>query len=429
MWRCSICNMWLWVGFYLTSAVVTAQNTVLSIKENKLPNNTKCDEVLLKLWTIFANQLYKDGGAVVVPSQDHIIYALTLIKKSILDKEDGENGDLKEKLFLREAELAKYKGVYLFDNRPLQSLLDQKLITNENQNVGVQRSQYELNNPAYTNQLIGFNPIVKDTSRNRDENFPNTKGQEDTIDSNKLLHAVQLSKETNHLLGNDYTGDLDHARGVAYKMNKLYESSNEYKYSLNSQQPLRNLNENYVAASVGVVDTPWVSSFYSKPAIVQASYVAQSHSHTNKINQDRDISQPITLYNIPTQGMHNNGANQSYTLITNAVQSNANGFKNKEYTNQFNTFVNAKYHPNPADYGEATKEVLPNIAGIPEDIKSPEDKFLVRARYIQPDESGNDNSNSVDIINLVRDAEPNNANVENPVNNVESNDHMPLQGV
>ncbi|XP_063390191.1 probable serine/threonine-protein kinase clkA [Cydia fagiglandana] len=358
--------MWLWVGFYLISAVVTAQNTVLSAKENKLPNNTKCDEVLLKLWTIFANQLYENGGAVIVPSRDHIIYALTLIKKSILDKEDGENVDVKEKLFLREAELAKYKGVYLYDNRPLQALLDQELITNANQNVGVQSSQYNLNSPVYTNQLIGLNPIVKDSTRNRDENFANTIGQQsdlNTIDSNKILHAVQLTKETNHLLGSDYTADLDHVKGVADKMNKLYESSNEYKYSLKSQQPLRNLNENYVAASVGVVDTPWVSSFYSKPAVVQASYVAQSHSHTNNINHDRDISQPNILYNIPTQDRHNNAVNQSYTLIANAMQSNANGFKNAilnpESTNQFN-FVNAKYHPNPAHFGEATKKVLPS---------------------------------------------------------------------
>ncbi|XP_063370444.1 GATA zinc finger domain-containing protein 14-like [Cydia amplana] len=356
--------MWLWVGLYLTSAVVTAQNTVLSSTENKLPTNTKCDEVLLKLWTIFANQLYKDGGAVIVPNQDHIIYALNLIKKSILGKENGQNGDLKEKLLLREAELAKYKGAYLYDNRPLQALLDEQLIMNENQNVGVQSSQYTLKN---TNQLIGLNRIVKDYTRHRDESAPNTIGENsdlNTIDSNKILHAVQLSKDTNHLLGSDYTADLDHAKEVADKMNKLYESSNEYKYNLNSHQPLRNLNENYVAASVGVVDTPWMSSFYSKPAVVQANYVAQSHSHTNNINQDRDIYQPNTLHNIPTQGMHNNAVNQSYTLITNAVQSNENGFINAiskpEYTNQFNTFVNAKYHPNTAHYGEAKQEVLPS---------------------------------------------------------------------
>ncbi|XP_048000227.1 putative uncharacterized protein DDB_G0282133 isoform X1 [Leguminivora glycinivorella] len=151
-------------------------------------------------------------------------------------------------------------------------------------------------------------------------------------------------------------------------MNKLYQSSNEYKYNLNSQRPLR--NSNYVAASVEVMDNPWDTSSNSKPAVVQTSYVSQSHIHTNSNNnQNQDSSQPnVYMYNLPAQETNNNALNPSLTLITNNAQSNANAFKNTilkpEYTNQFNTFVNAKYHPNPDHFGEATKEVLPSKPSV-----------------------------------------------------------------
>ncbi|XP_048000228.1 uncharacterized protein LOC125237253 isoform X2 [Leguminivora glycinivorella] len=209
--------MWLWVGLYLIVAVVTAQNDVNFTPGNKLQNNIKCEDVLLKLWTIFADQLENNGFNVKVPSRNDILYALTLIKKSIL--EGGGDVALKEKVFLREAELAKYKGVYLVDHRPLQTLIDQKTTTYEKANFGGPPSQYNLNSPVYSNQLIGFN-FGKDFTRNRDEKVPSTINQVpgvNSIDSSKLHHAVKLSKETNHLLGSDYTSDLEHAKGLLIK--------------------------------------------------------------------------------------------------------------------------------------------------------------------------------------------------------------------